>query len=295
MSRISLSSVINDSFINRFRGVALNQLGKSSPLSSGGDEPPSISEGLRVGARTFASAVQTLNSGIAVINTTETSLSALTEITQKLIDVSEEATSSSIGTQRRRRLNIEFKDLVLGFKDALEANGEGEIDFLKAEDLSTVLTNIGLDPEESSEIGKLFSSLLVSEEGSNGSLVDEDTQGQGQVRLPSSITASRKQSVAERSIFDSETNILTRSNAFEVLHDLKELKGQLSENTETVGKIREKLGQNLELVRSAGLAFLEASEQIGDVSDAEEVARRLRTEIRKNAGAALSKRQILNQ
>lgn len=286
MTRISLSAVINESFINRFRGIAQDQRSDQSPLATGGSEAPTISEGLRVGARTFASAVQTLNSGIAVLNASEGSLQILSNITDEMLSLAEQASSSTTQTQTRRRLNLEFKELVFAFQDAIETTTEGEVDFLESQDIAQVLTNIGLDPEESSEIGELFKQLVLSDD--DELLVDKDIQGAGQAPMPSSLTARRSQSAAERSLFDPAANILSREAAFEVLHDLKALKSQVDTNQEVVQKLQEKISLNLDLVRAAGLSFLSASEQITSIDDATSIAKRLRGDIRKDAAAALS-------
>lgn len=291
MTRISLSSVINESFINRFRGVAADQRSDQGPLAAGGSSAPTISEGLRVGARTFASAVQTLNSGIAVLNASEGSLQILTNITEEMLSLAEQASSSSTQTQTRRRLNLEFKELIFAFQDAIETTAEGEVDFLESQDIAQVLTNIGLDPEESSEIGELFRQLVLSDD--DELLVDQDIQGAGQAPMPNALTARRSQSAAERSLFDPATNILTRESAFEVLHDLKALKGQLDTNQEVVQKLQQKISLNLDLVRAAGLSFLSASEQITSIDDATSIAKRLRSEIRRDAAAALSQAENL--
>jgi hypothetical protein len=291
MTRISLSAVINESFINRFRGIAADQRGSQSPLATGGAEAPTISEGLRVGARTFASAVQTLNSGIAVLNASDNSLKILGNTVEEMLTLADQASSSATQTQTRHRLNLEFKELVFAFQDAVKTMTEGEVDFLESQDIAQVLTNIGLDPEESNEIGELFKQLVLSE--GDDLLVNQDIQGQGQAPMPSTLANQRFQSVAERSLFDPATNILSRESAFEVLHDLKALKGQIDTNQEVVQKLQQKISLNLDLVRAVGLSFLSTSEQITSIDDATTVAKRLRSEIRKDAGAALSQAENL--
>ena len=89
------------------------------------------------------------------------------------------------------------------------------------------------------------------------------------------------------SLFDSATNIRSRPAAYRVLNDLKALREQIDKNVEALDSAYEVIGQNLQLVRATGFAFLELSEQVRESDKAEDVASRLRRMIRADAGGAL--------
>lgn len=88
-------------------------------------------------------------------------------------------------------------------------------------------------------------------------------------------------------------NIRTRPNAYRTLNDLKALKKQIGDNEKAIDFALNTMRKNVQLTREAGLAFLEIADQITSESKAEDVARRLHTEILGNASAALSQAENL--
>lgn len=117
-------------------------------------------------------------------------------------------------------------------------------------------------------------------------------------RLRANPSASSSNSYARSTadyekIFDGTFNILTRPNAYRMLHDLKALKSQLTDNLEAVDYATDVISKNIDLVRAAGFAFLDLSSTISSDDEADQVAARLREEIRKNAPAALAQAENL--
>ncbi len=90
-----------------------------------------------------------------------------------------------------------------------------------------------------------------------------------------------------------EANIRSRPNAVRTLNDLKALKKQIGDNEKAIDFALDTLRKNVTLTREAGLAFLEIADQITSESKAEDVARRLHSEILGNATAALSQAENL--
>ena len=78
-----------------------------------------------------------------------------------------------------------------------------------------------------------------------------------------------------------------------MLYDLKELKKQIEANKKALRNAVEVIGENLALVRGAGFAFLDLSNQVTSAETAEQVANKLQAMIRANAPGALSQAENL--
>ena len=78
-----------------------------------------------------------------------------------------------------------------------------------------------------------------------------------------------------------------------MLHDLKAMKAQLSDNLDGVNYATDIILKNIDLVRAAGFAFLDLSSTVSSEDDADKVAALLRDNIRKNAPAALAQAENL--
>jgi hypothetical protein len=94
-------------------------------------------------------------------------------------------------------------------------------------------------------------------------------------------------------IFDGTYNIVTRPNAYRMLHDLKAMKEQLTDNIEGVNNASDIILKNIDLVRAAGFAFLDLSSSVSSEDDADKVAALLRDRIRRDAPAALAQAENL--
>lgn len=81
-------------------------------------------------------------------------------------------------------------------------------------------------------------------------------------------------------------NVLTRADSYRLLGDLKALKQQMSDNIDALDNARNYIASNVSLVRAAGFAFLNLSDQLKGTEDAAEVAQLVATEIRKTATTA---------
>jgi hypothetical protein len=81
-------------------------------------------------------------------------------------------------------------------------------------------------------------------------------------------------------------NVLTRADSYRLLGDLKALKKQMSDNIDALAGAREYIANNLELVRTAGFAFLDISNQLTGSEDATQVAELVAAQIRQNASQA---------
>lgn len=175
----SIGSVINSSFIRSFQGLSGSGGAAIGARASSG---PSITTGLRFGARTFATAIQTLNQGIGYINIADDTLKKLTKITDKMIETVQESTRISAGAQTRRVLQSEFEDLVAKFRDVVESSSLNSVEYLTQDGLKALFKRIGLDEDSSEGVASIFKRF--SETGNDGALVSEETKGKRPPEVP---------------------------------------------------------------------------------------------------------------
>ncbi len=290
MARSSLSSVVDGTFVNRFRGLASGAANSSTQLSQAlngsAASSTSFSDGLRFGARTFATALKSLNSAGAVVQISKDTLGALEGLTDKLIAVSERAGKSSTGQNQRDNLDREFQEIGAKFQKIVENAKFGERDVLTVNGLTEVLQAVGLDNEQSESIAKVIDEFVVP--AGDDHLASEEIQGERPVKVPVVDGKYARVSAEFSALFAPEANIRGRADALRMTADLKALKGQIQENIGTVDDVLTTLQDNVELVRATGLAFLGLSQgdSIADASTADQVASSLRDEIRRHAKPA---------
>lgn len=311
MARISLKQAINESFIQRFRGVA-KQKSSGDNLAgalNGNNSEISVSQGLRQGARTYANAIQGLNAIGSVVNVARSNLTRLSELTSELMDVTERATRSTTGEQERRKLDREFRTLGKEFKAIIKEAKNGDRDVLAKEDLQEFFLLVGLDSTESESVADFFGSLVFG--GEDELLASEETKADLPLDLPASaykktisvpdgmggrIEKEIRQSFspATEKLFDSDNSIAERVDAFRTLEDLEALKDQIDGNLEALEEGGNFLLEVSDLVRTTGLAMLELSDRVTSIGDAAQVAKDLRNMIRKDAPTALRHAELLD-
>ncbi len=286
MSGIGLRA-IDGQFI---RGLS-NYSESASPAKalSGQGSGDSITVGLRVGAATYAKVVLGLNNVINVLNVSGSALQALDEIAEDAIALAERASNRGTSKQSRENLDVEFRRLGKQFREVVENTKIDDRDLLSTDGLKEIFTLIGLDSEKSESIGRIFEEFVTPVE--EDLLASEEVQGERPIPIPKgafppgSPDAARKPTEFDQ-IFDG--NISTRPDAYKAITDLKALREQIQDNLKAVDGAMGALRENVELVRAAGFAFLELSDQVKGTEDADQLAEQIRQAIRRNATAALS-------
>ena len=295
MARISLNKVVTDTLVKRFQGLASGGGSNEQSLAKalrGDSSEASIRSGLRTGAQTFAKAIQGLNLGITFFNTAKATLEDLDKITDKLIELAQRSSKSTTSSQERYEADLEFKKLGRSFKKIVDEAKIGENEFLNLEGISGFLLNFGLDQKSSQSIEETFKKFKVV--AGDDSLASLNAQGPRPARIPpQAYSATAGFSVEYEKIFEEQVSIRTRPNAYKVLSDLEALKKQITDNSKALDNGIEIIGKNIDLVRAAGFAFLDLSEQISDSDTADEVAQQLRRRIRIDAPGALSQAENL--
>jgi len=159
MTVISLERVVNASFVKRFQGLATGAAGSTNPF--GGSSNVSISDGLRLGARTFATAVQGLNATISFVNISRNTLGQLGKVVDTMVDLAQQASERGVGSDGRSDLNLKFKKLVERFREVVKNSDIAGDDYLSSEGIGAILRKIGLTEETSAKLTKIFDAFAL--------------------------------------------------------------------------------------------------------------------------------------
>lgn len=304
MARISLKSAIDETFIKSFQGVAQQRSGGDNFANAlqGGSSQVGISTGLRLGAQVFAGSVQGLNSLIGFVNLADNALDQLDDITDEMISLTDRASSVDASSQDRRKLNSRFRKLIKEFEDVTEEAQFAERDLLKLPELKAVFNTLGFDETESQSVSEVFSEFNIVQNDEDELLASEKAKGGRpipvpadayKIRTPSGTKILSKVTTEFDSLFSSQRNLDTRASAYKIGHDLRALKEQIDDNKDALATTTSFIGDNIDLVRAAGFAFLDLSQSITDDTAASQVARELRKEIRKAPIQALNQLENL--
>jgi hypothetical protein len=183
MAVVSLDTVLNGSFIRRFQGLASGASRYANPLQGGGNV--TLSEGLRLGARTFATAVQGLNATISFVNISRNTLEQLKKTVGQMVDLAEEASERGVGSDTRNNLDLSFRKLVEKFRDIVENSKIGRDDYLTKDGLTAILRKIGLDRATSLSVSRLFDAFATPP--SEDKLASERTKAGRPLSIPESV------------------------------------------------------------------------------------------------------------
>lgn len=175
----SIGSVVNASFIRSFQGLASSG---GPAIGAGAGQGATIGNGLRLGARTFATAIQNLNATIGIVNVADDTLKKLSAITDKMIDIAERGTSLSAGSETRRGLESEFKDLTTEFRKIVDSSTLNSVEYLTQTGLVGLFQRIGLDKETSEGVATIFKHF--SKTAVDDDLVSEATKGKRPAEIP---------------------------------------------------------------------------------------------------------------
>ncbi len=162
MTRISLGTAISESFVRRLQGMAQGGSRSVGNLLSGTSSVSSIKDGLRLGARTYGTAVQGLNSLVSLVNISQTELGKIGGITDKLISIAERAAQSTTSSDTRNRLDTKFKKLGREMLSIVQGAKVGDHKLLDRQGLEEIFVAVGLDSKHSQSIVDLFERFVLA-------------------------------------------------------------------------------------------------------------------------------------
>ncbi len=182
MTRISLPSIISERLVTRFQGVAAGTSSSSNTLSGSASSASTLRDGLRLGARTYGTAVQGLNSLLSFVNLSQSTLKELSSITEKLITVAERAGQAGTGSDARGQLERKFRELAKVFQETVSSSVVGEKNYLDRDGLIELFKTLGLDSSAAGGVANLFEKFRVSDEDS--ALASEHLKAKRPIQIP---------------------------------------------------------------------------------------------------------------
>lgn len=116
----------------------------------------------------FSSASQDLAGISNVLEFAQNNLTKISQITEKLIDLSARAAKADATDSQRSKLQVEFNKVGNEFKQLVDsAQSQGNIDHLSERDLKSVFQSIGLDEQSSSQVAGIFNRFITPTDDAN--------------------------------------------------------------------------------------------------------------------------------
>ena len=290
----SIDRIVNERFLNALAGSA--RAGSTQFQRSSSDNQDTVGIALQTGLRAYVAAVQGLNTAASFITIARADLGKLGKITDELKELAQRGTQSGTGTQGRQEIDARIQKLGKQFERIVEgAEFQGQ-NYLTKGGLGDLLRTFGLDESTSKTIDAAFDRFVMAK--GNDDLASEKVEGDKSVLVPEEAYTTpvpiARSSRKVGDMFDSERRIRNRPEAYQFLSQVVALEKQIDRNVKALDNLQGVVLENLKLVRAAGFAFLEQSdEQIRSPQSAEAVARELRIKIRQNAGAAIAQAENL--
>ena len=283
----TINNVITGDFItNIARGSASSR--PSMSLSKAPEEPLSVT--LQRGARGAAASIQALNAGVNYINIAKEYTGSMLNVVSALDSLVKKAGRGNISPGKAKQYKSQFDDLAQAYEELVVGSVVKGRDLLGTNDISMTLIKGGLDPQRVDELENAFkkiTSFSGVEITANG-----DTKASGQLFPAEDFYRAVRQ--ATRDPEDPPQDDDGSAAFTKIKVAVKEIKDKVSKNIEALSDAERLVQRNVELVRAAGFAFLDASKTVDGSKDAETVALEVRDEIRSKASRFLSEAHNLN-
>jgi hypothetical protein len=176
----------------------------------------------------------------------------------------------------------EFDSLANQFDKKIEDAKKDNIDILDVEQLKAELARAGLESDKISELAtslKRFTHPAESTLNADGELVSDGNP----------VPLAEFQRALKSAIIDPDDPSDDRSGFFSrIRKDLQDIKLKLEANVSALKDTGKLVGENIKLVRAAGLAFLEVSDEMTGLESAEKIASQIRDKIRSAARPSLA-------
>jgi hypothetical protein len=281
MTIASLDRIINTSFLTKLSRVA----GGSSSRSSSSNAAPSgqaLYNSLRAGASNFAAGMQLLNASASFVNVSLDANEKLLEMIDKMYAVATRANKGNVAASDARRYRGEFDALAKKFDDQVNESTDGEFNFFDPTELEATLVRAGLDKTKVAELAvslKRFSSPSETTVATDGTVSKDGNP----------VPLAEFQRALKAAIFNEDDPTDDRSGFFRKVRDeLQDIQIKLQSNVKALKDTRQLIGDNMTLVRAAGFAFLDVSNEMTGAESAEQIAEQLRARIRSTASGVLS-------
>ncbi|MFN4895693.1 MAG: hypothetical protein ACK5HO_07880, partial [Pseudomonadota bacterium] len=276
MSINSLERIINTTLLTKISKVSSSG---SSSSSSSADElsGQAIYNSLRSGAKSFAASMQQLNASATFVNLSLDTTEKLLGMVTQLEALALKANRGNISSSTAKKLRADFETIADSFDKVIEGVVEGEQDLFDVDLLQTTLANAGLDSEKVTELARALKRFTHPAEptvGSDGEVIADGNP----------VPLAEFQRALRLAIVDPDDPSDDRSGFFgKVRNELKDIRINLEGNVKALKETAGLIGDNITLVRAAGFAFLDVSNEMTGTESPEVIAEQLRQRIRSAA------------
>jgi hypothetical protein len=283
----TINNVITGDFIKNIASGS----GSSEPKIGLEQEPTeSLSVTLRRGARGAAAAIQSLNSGISFINIAADYTDNMLDVVNGLDDLVQKAGKGNIPPSKAKLYKTQFDKLSQTYEQLVAGSVVKGRDILSTAQMASVLKKGGLDTAKVDELEAAFKK--VTSFSGVDILANGKSVSSGQLFPPEDFYRALRQ--ATRDPEDPVQNDDGSAAFNKIRVSVKEIKEKVEKNIEALKSAAVLVQKNIELVRAAGFAFLDASKGVTGDKNADVLAFEIRGAIRSKASANLSEAHNLN-
>lgn len=280
----SLERIVNTTLLTKISKTAESSSTSSNPLTSSASSELSgqaLYNSLRTGAQNFAAGFQLLNGSATFINLSLDTTERLLAMVTKLETTAAKANKGNIVSSVAKQMKSEFEKIADEFDKVIEEASQDDQRLFDVEQLKAVLARAGLDAEKVDELArslKRFTHPAEATIGTDGTVVSDGNP----------VPLADFQRALRAAIVDPDDPSDDRSGFFgKVRKELQSIRIQLETNIKALKDTTKLVGDNITLVRAAGLAFLNVSNDMTGRESAEMIAEQLRDRIRGSARSVL--------
>jgi hypothetical protein len=279
MTVTSLEKIIDTNFLTKlYRASGSASKGSSS---KGELQGQALYTSLRVGAKNFAAGYQLLNQGASFLNVSLDTNERLLGVVQSIQQMIDKANRGNLSASTARQDRLKIDELTKDFDRIVDGAREQKMDPLNTQFMEDTLVRAGLDKEKISELANLLKKIASPTESSIAA--DGTVSSDGN---PIPLTDIQRQ--LRGAVLDEDDPTDDKSGFFtKVKTKLRDVQLKLETNIKAIKGTIDFVKDNMAVARVAGLAFLDASNDLKGNESAEAVAEVLRSRIRSGSGSAL--------
>jgi len=275
----SLEKIIDSTFLTKlYRASGSASKGAASKGELTGQ---ALYTSLRTGAKNFAAGYQLLNQGVSFLNVSLDTNERLLEVVQGIQEMVDKANRGNLSASTARQNRLKIDQLAKDFDRIVDGARDQKIDPLETQSMEDTLVRAGLDKEKISELAALMKKIASPTESSIAS--DGTVSADGN---PIPLTDIQRQLRA--AVFDEDEPLDDKPGFFtKVKSKLRDVQLKLETNVKAIKGTINFVKDNMTVVRVAGLAFLDASNDLKGTESAEAIAEIIRGRIKAGSGSAV--------
>jgi hypothetical protein len=292
MSINSLERIVNPTLLSKIsKSLSSSSNSSKSALTASSNQelsPQELYDSLRRGAQNFGASMQLLNSSATFVNLSLDTTEKLLDMVTRLETIASKANKGNISSSAAKQMDGDFEKIADAFDKVIESATKGKTDIFDLQQFQSVLVNAGLDPTKISELSlalKRFTHPGEPTLNTDGAVVSDGNP----------VPLSEFQRALRVAIVDPDESGDDRSGYFgKVREKLKGVRIQLEGNIKALKDTTKLIGDNMTLVRAAGFAFLDVSNEMTGAESPEMISEQVRNKIRGSARSVLSQAHNLD-